>query len=113
VETHVYFHNVTKKQVKNHRVLNPVKIGSGGGRALKCTCRLNIASRPGLCDLTHFLDTESMASSLCSLLACYADVSEDLSASFIRVTRIGELGTAVGVTSTDARCEIIPLGIYS
>jgi hypothetical protein len=27
------------------------------------------------------------------------DVSEELSASFIRVTRIGELGTAVDVTS--------------
>jgi hypothetical protein len=27
------------------------------------------------------------------------DVSEDLSASFIRVTRIGELGTALAVTS--------------
>jgi hypothetical protein len=27
------------------------------------------------------------------------DVSEELSASFIRVTRIGELGTAIAVTS--------------
>jgi hypothetical protein len=27
------------------------------------------------------------------------DVSEELSASFIRVTRVGELGTALGVTS--------------
>jgi hypothetical protein len=31
------------------------------------------------------------------------DVSEELSASFIRVTRIGELGTTLGVTSTDKR----------
>jgi hypothetical protein len=30
------------------------------------------------------------------------DISEELSASFIRVTRIGELGT------TDARCEEMP-----
>jgi hypothetical protein len=28
-----------------------------------------------------------------------ADVSEELSASFIRVTRIGELGTALALTS--------------
>jgi hypothetical protein len=34
------------------------------------------------------------------------DVSEERSASFIRVTRIGEL-------ATDARCEEIPLGISS
>jgi hypothetical protein len=30
------------------------------------------------------------------------DVSEELSASIIRVTRIGELGTTVAVTSTDS-----------
>jgi hypothetical protein len=36
------------------------------------------------------------------------DVSEELSASFIRVTRIGELGTTLAVTSNDARCEEIP-----
>jgi hypothetical protein len=40
-----------------------------------------------------------------------ADVSEELSASFIRVTRIGELGTALAVLATDARCEEIPSGI--
>jgi hypothetical protein len=37
-------------------------------------------------------------------------VSEELRASFIRVTRIGELGTTLAVTSklaTDARCEEI------
>jgi hypothetical protein len=33
------------------------------------------------------------------------DVSEELSASFIRVTRIGELGTLA--VATDARCEEI------
>jgi hypothetical protein len=31
------------------------------------------------------------------------DVSEDLSASFIRVTRIGELGTILAVTSSNRR----------
>jgi hypothetical protein len=36
------------------------------------------------------------------------DVSEELSASFIRVTRIGELGTTRAVTSKDACCEEIP-----
>jgi hypothetical protein len=36
------------------------------------------------------------------------DVSEELSASFIRVTRIGELGTTLAVTSNR-----IPLGISS
>jgi hypothetical protein len=38
------------------------------------------------------------------------DVSEELSASFIRVTRIGELGTTLAATivETDARCEEIP-----
>jgi hypothetical protein len=30
------------------------------------------------------------------------DVSEEPSASFVRVTRIGELGTTLAVTSTDA-----------
>jgi hypothetical protein len=29
-----------------------------------------------------------------------ADVSEELSASFIRVTRIGELGTTLAITNT-------------
>jgi hypothetical protein len=36
------------------------------------------------------------------------DVSEELSASFIWVTRIGELGKTLSVTSNDARCEEIP-----
>jgi hypothetical protein len=34
------------------------------------------------------------------------DVSEELSASFIRATRIGELGTTLAVTSNDARCYL-------
>jgi hypothetical protein len=33
------------------------------------------------------------------------DVSEELSASFIRVTRIGELGTALAVTSNRRNCS--------
>jgi hypothetical protein len=44
------------------------------------------------------------------------DVSEDLSASFIRVTRIGELETTLAVTSsrpTDAGCKEIQSGISS
>jgi hypothetical protein len=42
-----------------------------------------------------------MASSVMLLLVALVrtDVSEELSASFIRVTRIGELGTTLAVTS--------------
>jgi hypothetical protein len=40
------------------------------------------------------------------------DVSEELSASFIRVTRIGELGKTLAVTSNDARYEEIPRRRY-
>jgi hypothetical protein len=36
------------------------------------------------------------------------DVSEELSASLIRVKRICELGTTLAVLATDARCEEIP-----
>jgi hypothetical protein len=35
------------------------------------------------------------------------DVSEELRASTIRVTRIGELGRTLTLTSNDARCEVI------
>jgi hypothetical protein len=35
------------------------------------------------------------------------DVSEELSASFIRVTRIGELGTTLAVTSNRRRVEMM------
>jgi hypothetical protein len=41
------------------------------------------------------------------------DVSEELSASFIRVTRIGELETTQAVTINCTRCEEIPSGISS
>jgi hypothetical protein len=36
---------------------------------------------------------------LCRVALVKTDVSEELSASFIRVTRIGELGTTLAVTS--------------
>jgi hypothetical protein len=36
------------------------------------------------------------------------DVSEELSASIIRVKGIGELGTTLALIATDARCEEIP-----
>jgi hypothetical protein len=39
-------------------------------------------------------------------VAVVTDVSEELSASFIRVTRIGDLGTTRSLT-TEARCEEI------
>jgi hypothetical protein len=35
-----------------------------------------------------------------------ADVSEELSASFIRVTRIGELGTTLAVTISSQRASV-------
>jgi hypothetical protein len=41
------------------------------------------------------------------------DVSEELSASFIRLTRIGKLGTTLAVTTTDARCEEIPSALIA
>jgi hypothetical protein len=42
------------------------------------------------------------------------DISEELSASFIRVARIGELGTTLAVTSNRRMLrEKIPLGISS
>jgi hypothetical protein len=45
---------------------------------------------------------------LSSVALVRTDVSEYPSASFIRVTRIGELGRTLAVTKTDARCEEIP-----
>jgi hypothetical protein len=45
---------------------------------------------------------------LCHVALVRTNVSEELSASFIRVTRIGELGTTLAVTSNDTRCEEIP-----
>jgi hypothetical protein len=41
-----------------------------------------------------------------------ADVSEELSASFIRATRISELGTTLAVTSTDGSSFLIQLYIF-
>jgi hypothetical protein len=40
------------------------------------------------------------------------DVSEEISAYFIRVTRIGELGTILAVITTNSRCEEIILKSY-
>jgi hypothetical protein len=39
--------------------------------------------------------------------SCKNQVSEELSASFIRETTIGELGTTLAVTSNDARCDFV------
>jgi hypothetical protein len=36
------------------------------------------------------------------------DVSRELSASLVRVTGIGQLGTTLAVTSNDASCEELP-----
>jgi hypothetical protein len=40
------------------------------------------------------------------------DVSEEPGASFIRVTRIGELGTTQAATSNDVRCDFRNVGSY-
>jgi hypothetical protein len=40
------------------------------------------------------------------------DISEELSASFIRVTRIGELRTVLAVLVTEARCEETGIGSF-
>jgi hypothetical protein len=55
----------------------------------------------------------------CCLLGCYAvwvllrtDVSEELSASFIRVRRIGELGTTLAVTSNRRTMRIPPHFVF-
>jgi hypothetical protein len=77
-------------------------------------CRLLGYNNPVRTSLeTHYFSaTESSRLMLCKiwsfygggyedwrLLGCYADVSEELSASFIRVTKIGELGTTLALTS--------------
>jgi hypothetical protein len=43
---------------------------------------------------------------LCRVALVRSDVSEELSASIIRVTRIGVLGTMLGVTSNRRRASV-------
>jgi demethoxyubiquinone hydroxylase (CLK1/Coq7/Cat5 family) len=53
----------------------------------------------GVSTQTPALGTMSSSAMLCRVALVRTDVSEELSASIIRVTRIGELGTALVVTS--------------
>jgi hypothetical protein len=41
------------------------------------------------------------------------DVSQEISACIIRVTKIGELGSMLAQLATDARCEEIPMKMRS
>jgi hypothetical protein len=50
---------------------------------------------------------------LCRVILVRTDVSEEFSASIIRMSRIGELGTVLVVTSTDARYEEIQISCDS
>jgi hypothetical protein len=45
---------------------------------------------------------------LCRVALVRADVSEELSASFIRVTRIGDLGATLAVTSNRRKWYFFP-----
>jgi hypothetical protein len=48
---------------------------------------------------------------LCHVDLVRTDVSEELSASFIRVTRIGELGTTLAVTSNQRMLQDSRVGM--
>jgi hypothetical protein len=50
---------------------------------------------------------------LCNVALVRTDVSEELSASFIRVTRIGELGTTLAVTSNRNSSQRASVANYS
>jgi hypothetical protein len=50
---------------------------------------------------------------LCRVAPVKTDVSEELSASFITVTRIGELGTTLAVTSKRRTLRKIPASVAS
>jgi hypothetical protein len=73
--------------------LNPVSPGLG-----QELCLIEKRGGPCICQISEIL---RMASSgiLRRVALVRTDVSEELSASFIRVTRIGELGTTPAVTS--------------
>jgi hypothetical protein len=45
---------------------------------------------------------------ICRVTLVRTDVSEELSVSFIRVTRIGELGTTLAVTSNRRMTRVVP-----
>jgi hypothetical protein len=49
-----------------------------------------------------------VSSGMLRRVALVRNVSEELSASFIGVTRIGELGKTLAVSSNRPRCEEIP-----
>jgi hypothetical protein len=55
----------------------------------------------------YFLERMASSGMLRRVALLRTDVSEELSASFLRVVRIGELGTTLAVLATDERCEEI------
>jgi DNA-binding TFAR19-related protein (PDSD5 family) len=69
-------------------------------RQIRYTKRHTYTMRQAAAMLYHlFLQTEFFSGMLRRVALVRRDVSEELSASLIRVTRIGELGTTLAVTS--------------